>query len=65
MFVSFPFPQRGDRSATTDVFARRPIFGMSHGLANTALALSPFTADAEVQHQPMRWIKIHPMQKYI
>ena len=38
---------------TLQTIVRRPIFRMAHGLTNTALALSPFTAVAEVLH---RWI---------
>ena len=45
------------------VLVRRSIFGMSHGLTNTALALPPFPADAEEQHWRMRWIEMQPMQK--
>ena len=41
----------------------QPIFGMSHGLTNTALALPLFTADAEVRHWRVQWIETHPMQK--
>ena len=32
-------------SDATDVFVRETIFGMSHGLTNTALALPPFITD--------------------
>ena len=35
---------------------------MSHGLTSTALALSRFTADAEVRYRWMLWIETHPMQ---
>jgi hypothetical protein len=31
---------------------------MFHGLTYTALALSPFTADAKVRHKRMRWIEM-------
>ena len=43
---------RSNRLDTTDIliFMRRPIFWMSHGLTNPALALPPFTAAAEVRH---------------
>ena len=30
------------------IIVRRSIIGMSHGLTNSALALPPFTAEAEV-----------------
>uniref|UniRef100_A0A4W5NWP6 FAT atypical cadherin 1a n=1 Tax=Hucho hucho TaxID=62062 RepID=A0A4W5NWP6_9TELE len=36
---------------------------MSYGLTNAALALSPFTADAELRHRRMQWIETHPLQK--
>jgi hypothetical protein len=38
---------RPNRLDATDVFVRRQISGMSHGLTNTALALLPFTTEAE------------------
>ena len=47
------------RPNTTDVFVRRP----SYGLTNTALALPPITPDAEGRHFQMRWIGMQPMQK--
>lgn len=34
-------------SDAADVFERRSIFGMSHGLKITSVAVPPFTADAE------------------
>jgi hypothetical protein len=40
VFVSLMSPLRGhNRSDSRDDFVRIPIFGMSHGLTNTALAL--------------------------
>lgn len=49
---------RPNRSDTTDDCEK--MFRMSHGLTNTALALSPLTADAEVWHLQ---IEAHPMQQ--
>lgn len=71
---SLTFTQRGHISVCSpnysdarqkfqDSCVRRQIFGMSHGLTNTALALSPFTTDAEVLHRRMRWIETHPNQQ--
>ena len=64
VYDSHTFPCRGhncscrpNRSEATDDFVRRPFFRMSHGLTNTALALSPFTADVEVRHPRMRRIE--------
>jgi hypothetical protein len=45
---------RPNRSDITDIFVRRPIFRMSNGLTNTALALPPFTASAEGQYRRKR-----------
>ena len=46
---------RPNRSDATDVFRRRPIFMISHGRSGTALALPPFTSDAEGRHL---WLKL-------
>lgn len=45
------------------IIVRRSIIGMSHGLTNSALALLPFTAEAEVWHQRLWRIEIHTIQK--
>ena len=42
---------------------RKLIFGMSHVLTNIALALPPFTENAEVWHQRLWKIEKHPVQK--
>jgi hypothetical protein len=37
--------QKGNLSDVKDIFVRRPIFGMSPGLTNTAIVLPPSTAE--------------------
>ena len=49
-----------NHSDAIDVFVGRPIIGMSHGLANTALALPPFISDAVGRYWWTRWIEKQP-----
>ena len=46
------------RSDATDAFVRRPIFRLSPGLTNTAVA----RPDAEGSHWWTLWIRTQPMQ---
>ena len=45
------FHSRQNHSETTR------IFGLPHGLTNTALALLPFNTDAKMRHRQMQWIE--------
>ena len=53
---------RPNCSDATDIFVRRPIFGMSHGLTNTTIARPSSIVNAEGRHRRMWWIETQPVQ---